>query len=87
MLPSRDQSADPQALDRPERIERHPLQPDRRPEADRIGAAQKYSRQSSKSRIPPLAMIGSRMPASRSSATTRRPIGLIAGPDRRRTGS
>src|SRR5262245_24737975 len=33
--------------------------------------AQKYSRQSSKSAIPPLAMIGSRNPASRSSATTR----------------
>ncbi len=31
--------------------------------------------------MPPLAMIGSRMPASRSSATTRRPIGLIAGPE------
>ena len=42
--------------------------------------AQKYSRQSSKSRIPPLAMIGSRIPASRSSATTRSPIGLIARP-------
>ena len=43
--------------------------------------AQKYSRQSSKSRMPPFAMIGRRKPASRSSATTRRPIGLIARPE------
>ncbi len=42
--------------------------------------AQKYSRQSSKSRMPPFAMIGRRKPASRSSATTRRPMGLIARP-------
>ena len=34
----RDQPADPQALERPERVERHPLEPDRRPEADRVGA-------------------------------------------------
>ena len=43
--------------------------------------AQKYSRQSSKSRMPPFAMIGRRNPASRSSATTRRPMGLIARPE------
>jgi hypothetical protein len=33
-------------------------------------------------RIPAVAMIGTRTPASRSSAITRSPIGLIARPDR-----
>ena len=34
----RDQAADPQALDRTQGVERHPLEPDRRPEADGVGA-------------------------------------------------
>ena len=43
--------------------------------------AQKYSRQSATVRIPPVPMIGSVTPASRSSDTTRSAIGLIARPD------
>ena len=44
--------------------------------------AQKYSRQSSKLRMPPVAMIGRSTPAWRSSATTRSPSGLMARPER-----
>ena len=58
-----DQPPDPQPLERPERVAAASAAARPPTRGDTASApAQKYSRQSSKSRIPPLAMIGSRMP-------------------------
>ena len=66
-LHARDQPPDAQPLDRPERVQRHRLEPDRRPEAHGVRAGPEVLAAVVEVADAAEAMIGSRMPASRSS--------------------